>query len=290
MSLNFLDNYNDNSYKGWPADTDMDTLYDIGTYKDPSWVDNDFFDYDPKKTDGIDWSDIYANPEVLKGTGDNSDLLGKGLEFLGKFAGDSYSDQTSQYYDKLKTQSGLPTDKPSNSWYSQVPGTNVGFYGGGGLSWQDTNALLAQVNANTARNMGVGTPGGMRMAGQGLDIHDLARMGSGVVQGRLTDMALGAVPGIGPALVIANKVYPGGLPAAAKDVSRFAGDAVGGIANVAGDVVGGIVDVGKSIWDNTIGRLCDERLKVDIAPLESTEVNDELAQMAFFVKGLHECS
>ena len=36
--------------------------------------------------------------------------------------------------------------------------------------------------------------------------------------------------------------------------------------------------------------LCDERLKVDMAPLESTEVNDSLAEIAFFVKGLRECA
>ena len=35
---------------------------------------------------------------------------------------------------------------------------------------------------------------------------------------------------------------------------------------------------------------CDERIKVDIAPLESTEVNDSLAEIAFFVKGLRECA
>ena len=35
---------------------------------------------------------------------------------------------------------------------------------------------------------------------------------------------------------------------------------------------------------------CDERLKVDMAPLESTEVNDSLAEIAFFVKGLRECA
>lgn len=36
--------------------------------------------------------------------------------------------------------------------------------------------------------------------------------------------------------------------------------------------------------------LCDIRTKVDIAPLESTEVNDSLAEIAFFVKGLRECA
>ena len=39
-----------------------------------------------------------------------------------------------------------------------------------------------------------------------------------------------------------------------------------------------------------IGALCDIRTKVDIAPLESTEVNDALAEVAFFVKGLRECA
>ncbi len=39
-----------------------------------------------------------------------------------------------------------------------------------------------------------------------------------------------------------------------------------------------------------ISALCDIRTKVDIAPLESTEVNDALAEVAFFVKGLRECT
>ena len=36
--------------------------------------------------------------------------------------------------------------------------------------------------------------------------------------------------------------------------------------------------------------LCDIRTKTDISPLEITEVNDDLAQVAFFVKELRECS
>ena len=36
--------------------------------------------------------------------------------------------------------------------------------------------------------------------------------------------------------------------------------------------------------------LCDIRTKTDISPLEITEVNDDLAQLAFFVKGIRECS
>jgi hypothetical protein len=36
--------------------------------------------------------------------------------------------------------------------------------------------------------------------------------------------------------------------------------------------------------------LCDIRTKTNISPLEMTEVNDDLAQVAFFVKELRECS
>ena len=41
---------------------------------------------------------------------------------------------------------------------------------------------------------------------------------------------------------------------------------------------------------NVIGMLCDIRTKTDISPLETTEVNDDLAQVAFFVKEIRECS
>ena len=39
-----------------------------------------------------------------------------------------------------------------------------------------------------------------------------------------------------------------------------------------------------------IGAMCDERVKHDIAPLAISEVHDELAEMAFFVKELRECA
>ena len=41
---------------------------------------------------------------------------------------------------------------------------------------------------------------------------------------------------------------------------------------------------------STIAGLCDIRTKTDISSLEITEVNDDLAQIAFFVKGIRECS
>jgi len=41
---------------------------------------------------------------------------------------------------------------------------------------------------------------------------------------------------------------------------------------------------------STLASLCDIRVKTDISPLETTEVNDDLAQVAFFVKEIRECS
>ena len=41
---------------------------------------------------------------------------------------------------------------------------------------------------------------------------------------------------------------------------------------------------------SVVSMLCDIRTKTDISPLETTEVNDDLAQVAFFVKEIRECS
>ena len=35
--------------------------------------------------------------------------------------------------------------------------------------------------------------------------------------------------------------------------------------------------------------ICDIRVKTDISPLETTDITDDLAEVAFFVKGLREC-
>ena len=47
-----------------------------------------------------------------------------------------------------------------------------------------------------------------------------------------------------------------------------------------GSMFGNLLSFGGTL----IGALCDERAKVDIAPLQTSEVNDDLAQMAFAVK------
>jgi len=257
----------------WKDGFTMDPVYDAGTYEAPSWtVGDDFFKFDPKETGGIDWSTIYANQDVLKGLGDSyEDPFSKGIDFLKDFT----SEEKSQYFDAQKAASGLPTNKPSMSAYN-IPGTNV---------------TLTQAGMSTGGFLGGPLPalastasGAFRPAGGGaLGIKNIAQLGANFAQSKLTDMALAAIPGVGPALAIANKVYPGGLPEAFKDVTRFAG----GIGNTIAKGVGGIFD---GVGDFVGNLLCDERLKVDIAPLESTEVNDELAQMAFFVKGIRECS
>ena len=49
-------------------------------------------------------------------------------------------------------------------------------------------------------------------------------------------------------------------------------------------------DFVKAVAPAAIGAMCDIRLKTDIAPLENTEVNDALADIAFFVKEIRECA
>jgi len=243
----------------------MDPAYDVGTYEAPSWtVDDNFFKYDPDTTGGIDWSTIYGNQDVLSGYGGDfdSNLFKKGLKFLTDYSEGSGTDERSQYFDQQKAASGLPTDKSRGSWYEQIS-PSVGVYGGGGYG----NILPAIQGAQSLAGMqGMPSMGvkdvvgaGMRMAGQ-----------------QLANKALYA---INPVLGAVNQFYPGGATEAFKDVTRFAG----GIGNTISKGIGGIVKGIGSFF-------CDERLKVDIAPLKSTEVNDELAQMAFFVKGLRECS
>jgi hypothetical protein len=231
--------------------------FDFGAYKEPAGFNVDFFS--PDQTSSINWSDIYANPDVLKGLGDSyEDPFSKGIDFLKDFT----SEEKSQYFDAQKTASGLPTNK-SDSWYQQVS-PSVGIYGGGGagsMLLPGIQGAQSLVGMQGLPSMGVKdvVGAGMRMAGQ-----------------QLANKALYA---INPVLGAVNQFYPGGIQQGFKDVTRFAG----GIGNTISKGIGGIV---KGIG----GLFCDERLKVDIAPLESTDVNDELAQMAFFVKSIRECS
>ena len=251
----------------------MDPGYDVGTYEAPSWtVDDNFFKYDPEATGGIDWSDIYANPEVLQGYGDDygSNLLNKGLKFVTDYAKASGTDDQSQYFDAQKAAAGLPTDKSRDSWYKQIS-DRVGIYGGDGYG----PGLAAVQGGQTLANMASMNPGM-----QNLGFNDYAKMAA---QGLGKQLMNKALYGINPVLGAVNQFYPGGATEAFKDVGRFAGDVMKPVSNAIGSVV-------KPIQNFLDGIFCDERLKVDIAPLESTEVNDELAQMAFFVKGLRECA
>ena len=241
--------------------------FDFGAYQEPAGFDVDFFS--PSQTSSIDWSDIYANPDVLKGLGDSyKDPFSKGIDFLKDYS----NEEKSQFFDAQKAVAGLPTDKSRESWYKQIS-PSVGVYGGspsGGFLGGPLPAIAA----------GQGAFAGMNPGMQSLGFNDVAKMGANAVASGLTSKVL---YGINPVLGAVNQFYPGGATEAFKDVTRFAGDAVGGIAKGIGGAVKGV--------GNFIGGLfCDERLKVDIAPLESTEVNDELAQMAFFVKGIRECS
>ena len=65
--------------------------------------------------------------------------------------------------------------------------------------------------------------------------------------------------------------------------SKSSGGGIGGFLKTAFNVAAPIV-----IKSAMAG--CDMRLKTDVSPLKTTDVNDDLAEMAFFVKGLRECA
>ena len=250
----------------------MDPVYDVGTYTEPSWVTDDFFHYDPDKTGGIDWTKYY---DPLPDDADfSSDLLKNSLKFVSDYAKDSDDSRESQYYRSEKAKAGLSDDRdprfqqltPSVSqWHGGLGGSIYGGGGAGSMVLPAAQAAQRLYGMQGMPSMGfkdvVGA--GMRMAGQ--------------------QLANKALYGINPVLGAVNQFYPGGATEAFKDVTRFAG----GIGNTISKGIGGVVD---GVGDFFKGIFCDERLKVDIAPLERTEVNDELAQMAFFVKGIRECS
>ena len=71
--------------------------------------------------------------------------------------------------------------------------------------------------------------------------------------------------------------------------SGSSGSSGGGILGKIGQAVG-IAGGLKAAFPLTFAGLCDIRTKTDISPLETTEVNDDLAQVAFFVKELRDCS
>ncbi len=73
-----------------------------------------------------------------------------------------------------------------------------------------------------------------------------------------------------------------------KPIIQQAGPSQPGFGSQLGQAAAGAA-VG-ALAKTAVGFLCDERFKVDMAPLESTEVNDALAEVAFFVKGLRECA
>ena len=220
--------------------------------------------FDPSYSDFYDqggWTETIIGPdmseEIYRGTvGDDR----WSLDFLKDYTGSSDRDPTN--LDTAKSQYNLPTDRSRGSWYEQIS-PSVGIYGRGGYNPQ----LAAIQGAQSLAGMG-----GMPSMG----FNDVVKTGVRMAGDQLANKALYA---INPVLGAVNQFYPGGIQQGFKDVTRFAG----GIGNTISKGVGGIV---KGIGDF----FCDERLKVDIAPLKSTEVNDELSQMAFFVKGLRECS
>ena len=259
-------------------DFNSNALTDLaGSYKQPAGFDVDFFS--PDQTSNINWADIYGNTDVLND-------LGSSYTYNKSSNGGNIMDQIDKWVDYIDREGnknayldsatggsgsmGLPGGAAGNSWYKQLTpsvgltGVNRALLGASNLY---AGAQYAQ-NMQQQANPGIMdyVKGGMRMAGS-----------------QLANKALYA---INPVLGAVNQFYPGGATEAFKDVTRFAGD----IGNTVASGVGSVVKGAGNLVKDVIDWFCDERLKVDIAPLESTEVNDELAQMAFFVKGLRECS
>ena len=233
--------------------------FDFGAYKEPAGFDVDFFS--PDQTSSINWADIYANPDVLKGYGDGysssfESLSDKATDYIQQIAD---KEQENKFLDNQKANQVFQQVSPSVTLTRDGVPTGMNPYGSSGAF------------GNIAAGLS-GLQGAFRPAGSTFGISDIAKMGGSALASK-------ALYAINPVLGAVNQFYPGGIQQGFKDVTRFAG----GIGNTISKGVGGIV---KGIGNF----FCDERLKVDIAPLESTEVKDELAQMAFFVKGLRECS
>ena len=237
--------------------------FDFGAYKEPAGFDVDFFS--PDQTSSINWADIYANPDVLKGYGDGysssfDSLSDKATDYIQQIAD---KEQENKFLENQKANQVFQQVSPSVTLTRDGVPTGMNPYGSSGAY------------GNIAAGLS-GLQGAFRPAGSAFGISDIAKMGGSALASK-------ALYAINPVLGAVNQFYPGGIQQGFKDVTKFAGDAFGGIAKGVGGAV-------KGVGDFLGGLFCDERLKVDIAPLESTEVNDELAQMAFFVKGLRECS
>ena len=76
---------------------------------------------------------------------------------------------------------------------------------------------------------------------------------------------------------------------------KFAANYAAGMQGGGSSKSGGVGDMVKSAAISfgtkaLLGALCDMRFKTDVSPLETTEVNNDLAEIAFFVKGLRECA
>ena len=236
--------------------------FDFGAYKEPAGFDVDFFS--PDQTSSINWADIYANPDVLKGYGDGysssfDSLSDKATDYIQQIAD---KEQENKFLENQKANQVFQQVSPSVSLSRDGVPTGMNPYGSSGAY------------GNIAAGLS-GLQGAFRPAGSAFGISDIAKMGGSALASK-------ALYAVNPVLGAVNQFYPGGIQQGFKDATRFAGDAFGGIAKGVGGVVKGVGDFFKG--------LCDERVKVEIAPLESTEVNDELARIAFLVKGLRECA
>lgn len=173
---------------------------------------------------------------------------------------------------------GGGSSSPVNS-YTSI-GTQVGNFAGDYLAnrnsspfnWQD----FAQKAINTVGSMpGQGGSGYQRTsaAEQAANVNALNNIS-------FKDLGGGTfIKFADPAIVFQNPSAATGSGGSAKGPST------------ADRIKGAAIDVGKAFLTKVLlGGLCDIRTKVDVSPLETTDVNNDLAEIAFFVKEIRECS
>ncbi len=244
---------------GLEAPTDFDFepinfLYDTDV---PSYVSSQDWGDLGSFSGGTTFSDMYPDlvSESKSGGVDWGNILGKAVETGVPALINSFSSNDSKSKDNPSPQANL--DSAVKSLQNPKPTTpelkKEIFPVGNSVVVKPDRFIVPKAPAspgfNTVMSMAAdGTLGGVYSASQKIPTdgefgwQDAANIAAAYGQGKLTDMALMAVPGAGPALVAINKLHPEGLPGAFKDTGKFLGSAGNEIASGVGGFVDDVFD------------------------------------------------
>lgn len=259
--MDFEDLFNLDTDFGIDAPTDFDFepinfLYDADV---PSYASSQDWGDLGSFSGGTTFSDMYPDlvADSKSGGGvDWGDILGKAVETGVPALINSFSSNDSKSKDNPSPQANL--DSAVKSLQNPKPTTpelkKEIFPVGNSVVVKPDRFIVPKAptspgfNEIISRAYGDGTLGGVYSASQKIPtdgefgLKDLAQIGAAYGQGKLTDMALMAVPGAGPALVAINKLHPEGLPGAFKDTGKFLGSAGNEIASGVGGFVDDVFD------------------------------------------------